>query len=83
MEPETLAELVPDHEPADVLEALSARGIHAGHVLLVGHQPLLGRLVTYLGGGPERGLPPAALVSIECAGAPARGAGKVEFELRP
>ncbi|HEY3216711.1 MAG TPA: phosphohistidine phosphatase SixA [Candidatus Eisenbacteria bacterium] len=83
LKPEILDELVPDHEPADILEALSAHGADRGHVLLVGHQPLLGRLVAYLEGRAERGLPPAALVRIRCDGAPAQGSGKVELELRP
>jgi phosphohistidine phosphatase len=83
LRPEVLDELVPSHEPADLLRALSTQGVDHGHVLLVGHQPLLGRLVAYLEGGTERGLAPGALVRVHCAGAPGQGMGKVELELRP
>lgn len=51
---ERLAELAPEGTPSGVIEALEARGVTTGHVLLVGHQPLLGDLAATLGG---RGIP--------------------------
>jgi len=47
---ETLAELLPESEPDLVLEAFDDRGLSAGHVLLVTHQPLVSRLAQALTG---------------------------------
>ena len=81
-DPEILDELLPDGEPADLLAALTALAA-AGHLVLVGHQPLLGRLVEHLVGGPERPLAPATLVWIECRELGPRGVGRVELEIWP
>lgn len=48
--PELVEPLVPEAEPDEVLEVLVARGIREGYVLIVSHQPLMGRLVNYLTG---------------------------------
>jgi len=73
---EALPELEPERAPEDVLEALAARGVTGGHVLLVGHQPLLGLLLAHLV-GTERGLAPGTLVRVECADGARRGGGRV------
>ncbi len=78
---ETLRELVPDHEPEDLVLTLERCGV-SGHVLLVGHQPQLGRLAAYLTGEREPGLPPAGLVRITFADRLAPGAGVIEFQIR-
>lgn len=62
---ETLRVLESGHEPAEVLEALVQHEVTAGHVLLVGHQPLLGQLVGHLT-GVEQGLSPGTLVRVHC-----------------
>jgi len=80
--PEDLRELVPDHGPGDVVEALAARRV-SGHVLLVGHQPLLGQLAAHLTGGPEPPFPPGGLVRIAFAEDLAAGRGRIETQLRP
>jgi phosphohistidine phosphatase len=61
---ETLASLAPDREPEEVMRALEAKGIRSGTVLLVGHQPLLGRLVGHLI-GHEHPFATGELVRIE------------------
>ena len=81
-DPEILDELMPDGEPAAILAALAGLAA-AGHLVLVGHQPLLGRLVGHLAGGPDRPLAPATLVWVECRELGPRGVGRVELELRP
>jgi len=66
---ESLDELTPDRDPEEVLEALSAAGVDHGRILLVGHQPLLGRLAGYLT-GISTGLSTCELVRIECPDGP-------------
>jgi phosphohistidine phosphatase len=61
---ERLGELGADREPHEVLTALAAHGATAGHVLLVTHQPLAGRLTAILT-GKEAGFRPGTLVRIE------------------
>jgi phosphohistidine phosphatase len=80
--PAVLDELVPDGEPADVVAALSALDL-PGHVILVGHQPLMGRLTAFLAGGREVGFLAGGLVRLEFHGALARGAGVIQLELPP
>lgn len=79
---EELAELAPDHEPSQVMGALTVRGLTSGHILLVGHMPLLGRLCTYLT-GLDQGFGPAMLVRIECAWALDQGHDPITLALRP
>ncbi len=71
---ERLDELLADCDPSDVLGALEALGANTGHLLLVSHQPLAGRLAALLT-GEEHPFRPGTLVRIECAPglAPARG----------
>jgi phosphohistidine phosphatase len=73
---EAVAVLEPDAEPAEILEALASRGITTGHVLIVGHQPLLGRLVGLLTGA-ERGLSPGMLIRVHCPRGASLGGGRV------
>jgi phosphohistidine phosphatase len=79
---ETLEELDPAGFPEEVVGALVAR--HLGsHVLLVGHQPLLGGLAAYLTGGPNAELSPGALASLEISRLEARGSGRLLDILHP
>jgi phosphohistidine phosphatase len=73
---EILSALEPEREPAEVLEALVRHGVTAGHVLVVGHQPLLGRLVGYLT-GIEQGLSTGALVRVHCPRGTDPGSGRI------
>jgi phosphohistidine phosphatase len=79
---ETLRVLESEHEPADVLDALRAQGATAGHILVVGHQPLLGLLVGYLT-GVEQGLSPGMLVRVHCPQGMQPGSGRVTLTLAP
>jgi phosphohistidine phosphatase len=49
-DPETIDELDPDYPSQEVIEALEARGITSGHVMLVGHMPQLDHLHSLLTG---------------------------------
>jgi phosphohistidine phosphatase len=80
---ETLEALDPDNDPDAVLDALADLGIDAGHVLLVGHQPLLGALAARLTGDAAPSVSPATLIRIECPGRPMPGTGRIVLELRP
>jgi phosphohistidine phosphatase len=79
---EPLRALESEREPTEVLEALARHGAVAGHVLLVGHQPLLGLLVGHLTGA-ERGLAPGALVRVHCPRGLRPGTGRVTLTLAP
>ena len=79
---ETLRALESEHEPSEVIEALARQGVSAGHVLLVGHQPLLGLLVRHLA-GVEQGLSPGTLVRVHCPGGLRAGNGRVTLNLPP
>lgn len=62
---ESLEALLPDREPDELLDALDSLGVDRGRVLLVGHQPLLGRLSARLTGRELR-FSPATLVRVRC-----------------
>jgi phosphohistidine phosphatase len=79
---EPLRALESEREPTEVLEALARHGVAAGHVLLVGHQPLLGLLVGHLTGA-GRGLAPGMLVRVQCPEGPRPGACRVTLALAP
>ena len=72
---EVMDALRPECDASAVLEALAAQGSTEGHVLLVGHQPLLGLLGGLLTGGPAPRFAPGSLVCIAFPGALAAGAG--------
>ena len=79
---ETLRALEPEREPSEVLDALVRHGVTAGHVLVVGHQPLLGLLVGHLT-GVEQGLSPGMLVRVHCPQGMDQGSGRVTLTLAP
>jgi phosphohistidine phosphatase len=79
---ETIAALEPDADPSELVDALAARGVTTGHVVIVGHQPLLGRLVGYLTGS-ERGLAPGTLVRVNCPEGACQAGGEVVLILAP
>ena len=79
---EPLGALEPEGEPEGVIEALAGLGIAGGHVLLVGHQPLLGLLVGHLT-GVGRSLAAGTLVRVECAEGPKRSGGRILCVLAP
>ncbi len=74
--PEALDELVPDGDVNTVATALARRSTQATHVLVVGHQPLLGNLVQ-LWTGRAVSLQPGGFVALEFPGAPAPQTAKV------
>ena len=75
--------LRPGGEPEEVVAALAAEGGSAGHVLMVGHQPLLGELAAFLTDGPGPGLAPGSLVRIEFMDVPAAGGGALRWRIQP
>jgi phosphohistidine phosphatase len=77
---EILRDLEPERESTEVLDALAHRGVTTGHVLVVGHQPLLGLLVGHLTGA-EKGFSPGMLVRVHCPQGPDRGAGRIVLTL--
>ena len=79
---ERMDELVADGEPHQVLTALAAHGATAGHLLLVTHQPLAGRLAAVLT-GKEAGFRPGTLVRIEFATGLAPRRGRVVHTIPP
>ncbi len=79
---ETLDDLAGDRTPREVLDALTRLGAAAGTVLLVGHQPLLGDLVTELTGAAGA-IAPGTFVRVECPGGSARGGGRVALVVTP
>jgi phosphohistidine phosphatase len=79
---ETLMALTPGSEPDDVLAELRAHGVTAGHVVLVSHNPLVGRLTSVLAEEP-RAFSTGQLCRVEFAGALALGAGSLTLTLHP
>jgi phosphohistidine phosphatase len=80
--PTVMDALRPDGEPAGVVDALIEAGSTDGHVLLVGHQPLLGVLAGSLTGGEAPGLAPGDLVRVEFDTEVAAGAGRSRWRVR-
>ena len=79
---ERMEELLPERDPSDVLGALVAQGATAGHVLLVTHQPLAGRLTALLT-GEAPAFRPGTLVRLECAAGFGPGCGRVIRTIEP
>ena len=79
---ETLDELQPESSPASILETLRDLGVEGGHVLLVAHQPLLGRLTELLS-GTEQGFSPATLVRFHCPLGPRPGQCRLTATYEP
>jgi phosphohistidine phosphatase SixA len=76
---EPLPELRPETEPGRVLDALGRLGVTRGRVLLVAHQPLLGRLVEGLTGSDVE-FAPATLVRLKVTSTERGFAGWFEWE---
>jgi len=77
-----LESLDPDATVESLLFELSSRDALSGHILLVGHMPMLGSLCTRLT-GETLDFSPATLVRVSVAGAQLAGGGRVLFTLRP
>ncbi len=78
---EHLDDLEPERESSGVLDALARLGIGEGHILMVGHQPLLGLLVRRLA-GIEKGFSPGMLVRVHCPQGPVQKTGQVTLTLK-
>jgi phosphohistidine phosphatase len=72
---EPCLELTPDQDPVQTARTLVTLLAGDTHVLIVGHQPLLGHLVQYWTGGAVE-LSPGSFVPLEFADGPRRGAGR-------
>jgi len=83
LEPEVMAELATAPGPDELLAAIAARGIDGVHVLLVGHQPLLGDTVGWCCGGPAPPLTPGQLVRVTFDGPPGHATGSLRLAIRP
>jgi phosphohistidine phosphatase len=81
LESEVWDGLMPDRTPEDLTADLEGREL-GGHVVLVGHQPLLGQLASYLTGGPSRPLPTAGLLVLRATGRLGRQSAWLELEWR-
>ena len=79
---EELNELLAETEPSDALAALQAVNAANGHVLLVTHQPLAGRLAALLT-GEAPGFSPGTLVRIECTAGLEPERGRVVRAIEP
>lgn len=79
---ETLRALVPDHSAEELTEALRDLGL-TGHVVLIGHQPLLGQLAKVLLGGELTGFPPGGMAGVELPRGLVAGAGALVARVLP
>src|SRR5688572_23104351 len=79
---ETLDELEPDRDPSDVATALVASGV-AGHVVLVGHQPLIGRLADFWARRGDLHVPTAGLICLRFENGIERRTALLVEELKP
>jgi len=79
----TLDVLRPETDTSALLAWMSSEQTLEGHVLLVGHQPLLGDLVRRLTGGEAPGFAPGDLIRLEFDGLPVPGTGKLVWTVGP
>jgi phosphohistidine phosphatase len=79
---EVMLALTPDQDPDAVLDAIEITGITEGHLVFVGHQPLLGRLLLELT-RKEASLTPGTYASITCGAESFPGGGELTRILRP
>ena len=79
---EILDALLPDGPPEEVVSHFTSLALPP-HVVLVGHQPLLGRLTAYLTGGREPSVPTAGVVVLRIEGEIAPGGAVLELQWRP
>lgn len=77
-----LPELHPEGDPATLIAVLVPLLEPESHTLLIGHQPLMGDLVTALS-GESRSLSAGALVRIQMPEPLARGRGRVIATYQP
>lgn len=80
---EVMPELATAQGPDELVTALAGRGIEGVHVLLVGHQPLLGDTVGWCCGGPAPPLTPGQLLRVTFGGPPGHGIGTLRLAIRP
>jgi phosphohistidine phosphatase len=83
LEPEMLDELATAPVPEALIELLGELGVTDGRVLLVCHQPLIGRLAHYLECGQEREMSPGAFLRLECPEGLRAGRCRVTWYVRP
>jgi phosphohistidine phosphatase len=82
--PEARPQLLPESAPPEVAAMLVQALAPEEHVLLVGHQPLLGDLVGWLIGQDAGAITPGQLMRLTFAdGTITRGAGAFVLTLRP
>jgi len=79
---EILDALLPDEPPDHVVAWLSSSDLPP-HVVLVGHQPSLGRLTAHLTGGREPSVPTAGLLVLRFQEPIAAGGAVLELQWRP
>lgn len=77
-----LADLIPDRGPEDLAQAVARLADGLAHVVLVGHQPLLGSLLLHLADA-EAALSPGFAVRLECEPSLTRGSARLVAEYRP
>jgi phosphohistidine phosphatase len=71
-----------DQEPADLVDELVRLEVQE-HVVLVGHQPLMGRLVSWLTGNTERAFRAGQLVRVEAQGTLGHRSASIVLEIPP
>ena len=79
---EISAALEPDQDPSAVLDAIALLGAGDGHIVLVTHQPLVGRLAIELT-GREAGFSPGTFARVACAAESFPRGGELVRLLRP
>jgi phosphohistidine phosphatase SixA len=79
---EVLPELEPERDPEDVARALNAVLGDIRHILLVGHQPLLGRLAGFWTGDPMS-LSPGEFLGVELEASLAPRSGRLVGRIAP
>lgn len=77
-----LAELEPEHDPADLERALAGHIEGADHILLVTHVPLVNRLARRWCNSDEP-ISTGHLLEIQFDGAPGKGLGKLVESIEP
>lgn len=80
---EQLDELEPESDPGLLLGALARHEVTTGHALLVGHQPLIGRLVAGLAGVANASIAPGSVARIELPDRAGPRRGRLAFLLVP
>jgi phosphohistidine phosphatase len=79
---EITSALHPDQDPTAVIDAIELLGVTDAHLVLVTHQPLVGRLAIELT-GREASFTPGTFARIACAADSFPGGGELVRLLRP